>query len=75
MKQRNAKQTKNYSKLLEYQQEDLWLMNYEIYELNTKISTLQILAQKSKKDNCTTKEIVSKKYYKYLSLFDKKKSK
>ena len=50
-------------------------MNYEIYELNTKISTLQILAQKSKKDNCTTKEIVSKKYYKYLLLFDKKKNK
>jgi len=48
-------------------------MNYEIYELNTKISTLQILVQKSKKNNCTTKEIVSKKYYKYLLLFDKKK--
>jgi len=35
-------------------------MNYKIYELNTKIFTLQILAQKSKKNNCITKKIVSK---------------
>ena len=38
MKWRNAKLTKNYSKLLDSQQEDLWLINHEIYELNTKIS-------------------------------------
>jgi len=51
------------------------LINHEIYELNTKTSTSQILAQKSKKkDNHTTKEIVPEEYYEYLLLFDKKKS-
>ena len=52
MKQRNAELTKNFSKLLDSQEEDLWLINYEIYELNTKISASQVLAQKGKqKDN------------------------
>jgi len=52
MKWRNAKLTKNFSELLDSQGEDLWLMNYEIYELNTKISASQVLAQKGKqKDN------------------------
>jgi len=50
-------------------------MNYEIYELNTKISASQVLAQKGKqKDNWTTEQIVLEEYYKYLSIFDKKKS-
>ena len=76
MKWRNAKLTKNYSKLLDSQQEDLWLINHEIYELNTKISASQVLAQKGKqKDNCTTEEIVSEEYHEYLLLFNKKKSK
>jgi len=52
MKWRNAELTKNFSKLLDSQGEDPWLMNHEIYELNTKISASQILAQKGKqKDN------------------------
>ena len=51
------------------------MINHEIYELNTKTSTSQILAQKSKKkDNHTTKEIVPEEYYEYLLLFDEKKS-
>jgi len=51
-------------------------MNYEIYELNTKISASQVLAQKGKqKDNQTTEQMVLEEYYKYLSIFDKKKSK
>jgi len=50
-------------------------MNYKIYELNTKISASQVLAQKGKqKDNQTTKQIVLKEYHEYLSLFDEKKS-
>jgi len=52
MKWRNAELTKNFSKLLDSQGEDPWLTNHEIYELNTKISASQILAQKGKqKDN------------------------
>ena len=51
-------------------------MNHEIYELNTKISALQVLAQKGKqKDNWTTEQMVPEEYHKYLSLFDEKKSK
>ena len=76
MKWRNAKLTKNFSELLDSQEEDLWLINYEIYELNTKISASQVLAQKGKqKNNWTTEQIVPEEYHKYLSLFDKKKSK
>ena len=75
MKQRNTELTKNYSKLLDSQQEDPWLMNHEIYKLNTKISASQVLAQKGKqKDNQTTKQIVPQEYHKYLLLFNKKKS-
>jgi len=52
MKWRNAELTKNFSELLNSQEEDPWLMNHEIYELNTKISASQVLAQKGKqKDN------------------------
>ena len=76
MKQRNTELTKNYSKLLDSQQEDPWLMNHEIYKLNTKISASQVLAQKSKqKDNQTTEQMVPEEYHKYLSPFNKKKSK
>ena len=76
IKQRNTEPTKNYSELLDSQQEDLWLMNHKIYKLNTKISASQVLAQKGKqKDNCITKEIVPEEYHKYLLLFDEKKSK
>ena len=50
-------------------------MNHEIYELNTKISASQILAQKGKqKDNWTTEQMVPEEYHEYLSLFDEKKS-
>jgi len=48
IKWRKAKLTKNFSELLDSQRENLWLMNYEIYKLNTKIFTSQILAQKGK---------------------------
>jgi len=49
-------------------------MNYEIYELNTKISASQVLAQKGKqKDNQTTEQMVPEEYHEYLSLFDEKK--
>ena len=75
MKWRNTELTKNYSKLLDSQQEDPWLMNHEIYKLNTKISASQVLAQKSKqKDNQTTEQMVLEEYHKYLSLFNEKKS-
>jgi len=50
-------------------------MNHEIYELNTKISALQVLAQKGKqKDNQITKQMVPEEYHEYLLLFDEKKS-
>jgi len=75
MKWRNAELTKNFSELLDSQGEDPWLMNHEIYELNTKISASQVLAQKGKqKDNQTTEQMVPEEYHKYLSLFDEKKS-
>jgi len=48
MKWRNAELTKNFSELLDSQGEDPWLMNHEIYKLNTKISASQVLAQKGK---------------------------
>ena len=48
MKWRDPELIKNYSELLKLQQENLWLMNHEIYELNTKTSASQILAQKGK---------------------------
>ena len=51
IKWRKAKLTKNFSELLDSQRENLWLMNYEIYKLNTKIFTSQILAQKGKQKN------------------------
>jgi len=74
MKWRNAELTKNFSELLDSQGEDLWLMNYKIYELNTKISASQVLAQKGKqKDNQTTEQMVPEEYHEYLSLFDEKK--
>jgi len=75
MKWRNAELTKNFSELLDSQGEDPWLMNHEIYELNTKISASQILVQKGKqKDNHTTEQMVPEEYHEYLSLFDEKKS-
>jgi len=50
-------------------------MNHEIYQLNTKISALQVLAQKGKKkDNRTTEQMIPEEYHEYLSLFDEKKS-
>ena len=64
IKWKNTELTKNYSKLLDSQQENSQLINYKIYELNSKISALQVLAQKNKqKDNQTTKQIVLEEYY------------
>ena len=48
MKWKNTELTRNFSKLLDSQKEDPWLINHEIYELNTKISASQVLAQKGK---------------------------
>ena len=62
--------------MLDSQGEDLWLINHEIYKLNTKISASQVLAQKGKqKDDWTTEQMVPDEYHEYLSLFDEKKSK
>ena len=59
MKWKNAELTKNYSKLLDSQQENSQLINYKIYELNSKISALQVLAQKDKqKDNQTVTNFI-----------------
>ena len=75
MKWRNTELTKNFSELLDSQGENPWIMNHEIYELNTKISALQVLAQKGKqKDNQITKQMVPEEYHEYLLLFDEKKS-
>ena len=75
MKWRDTELIKNFSELLDSQGEDPWLMNHEIYELNTKISASQVLAQKGKqKDNHTTEQMVPEEYHEYLSLFDEKKS-
>jgi len=61
MKWRNAKLTKNFSELLNSQGEDPWLMNHEIYGLNTKISASQVLTQKGKQKNNQTTEQMSQK--------------
>jgi len=84
MKAKNQKQMKinrrmrfetHLQQLLDSQGKDPWLMNHEIYELNTKISASQVLAQKGKqKDNRTSEQMVPEEYHEYLSLFDEKKS-